>query len=419
MREDNAPPRLWPWILVTLCLLLVGLLVACGGASPTERTVVALRAPYAGSGTAMLVQTLVPSSEPFRHASVARSGPRDWCEPVHYDTLCQTEQDCVGLQHVSGRPLKCVQPWWAKGTNDKICAPGAAGRTERAWRRARQREVIAQLHFDESALCPAWRWEIAHERKRVRFERVFESEPSSACKRAGQRAQTLADFLWAPYLRETTARPWKRHRLNPDQAAAERAWARNDERYGWDIRVKRLRKREAGSERALESATPISEVHNRYYDQMDRWQYGLGSFGMNAAFYVATWSPLAPPEILCLEPQANEVYLRKARHAVKVLRGDGVECGGVRYHGRAIRDGRVVAEPSWMDAHRLASGGKYCPTSSFALGEGFRRRLKSVGINPDTPIHLADLGSPLPRQGQDERAMAVLDEIDRKLPVPW
>ena len=373
-------------------------------------------------------QAMVVAPDPQQEIAMATpkdpyAGARSWCEPMEYDRSCREHADCAEIDHVAGRPLRCVRPWWARGTDTRVCAPGYANTTERAWRRARQRELVAQLYTEEVDVCPNWHWEHRPGKKGL-FVRVFANglpihKQHWRCQSAWRRGEKLSDFLWVPYLRETTARPWKRHRLSPDQRGSQRAWTRKAPSYGWSVDLEWVRTGKKKGYYALRGAEPVKNPHNPHYGQMERWHFGLGSYGQSAANAVLTWDRYAPPEILCHEVEATEVYLRKARGAVRIFRGSGVDCDGVRYHGRAIKGETELDEPSWMDVHRVASGGKFCPTKSKAMGPGFRKRMKSVGLDPDEPVSLSMLGASLPKETQNERAKEVLDLLDQLLPSPW
>lgn len=400
-----------------------------------------------------------------------------WCEPMWYEQPCDDHVECRDIAHVARRPLRCVRPWWSKrddlrdsnGEPLKICAPGFTAKSERRWRRSRLRELVAQAYFDEPLLCPDWSWEvIGGEGKPKRFERVWANgKPTHQqhwrCTQEARAAQTLADFLWVPYFRETTARPWKRHRLDADVAANATAWLKEASAYGWvvelacedgrpltrgddghwrDAKGRRCRKGRDSRGKYTRNRKviadyfpdPNAERHNPYYGERHRWQYGNGGVGKNTAYGTQDWDMMAPPEILCREVEGFESYLRDARHAVSVLRQGGVDCGGdSRYRGRATvleRDPmtkevvgeREVAEPSWSDVHRVASGGRFCPrlgSSGAAYARKFSARMTSVGLRASAPVTLEMLGEPISRENQNERAAEILVRIEAVLPPAW
>lgn len=369
-----------------------------------------------------------------------------WCEPTWYETQCEAHEDCADIEHVARRPLRCVRPWWAekddlrdaKGNPLRVCAPGYAATLERKWRYFRLRELVAQLYFDEPEHCPPWTWERTNDHRR--YVQAFENQKPLhhqhwRCQREWKKAERLTGFLWVPYRRETTARPWKRHRLNPDEAANRRAYVRQAHTYGWHIELEcpneRLRCKTEDKVIASIAPFPGAKQRNPHYLDQHRWQYGLGGRGKNSALGVQDWDLMAPPEILCLEIPDTEAYLRDARHAVDVLRGSGVSCGERTYRGRATKlvdgdDGEKteieVAEPSWIDIHRVASGGKFCPRNTKTAAKfetNLRRGLERMGVRPDEPVTREMLGRPIPRDSQNEIAFETLAHLDRLLPPPW
>lgn len=430
--------------------------------------VIASSAPAEEPAALATMQPEIPEPASAPVVTNPYAGWRQWCEPQWYDTTCRKESDCASIQHVAGRPLRCSQTRSSKrdglldndGNPLKFCVPGFSNKTERRWRRARLREIVAQAYFEEPEYCSEWSWEtISPKNKAKRFERIWANgKPTHhqhwRCTREWRQAEVLANFLWVPYFRETTARPWKRHRLDPDVEANKTAWVNEASDYGWIIEMqcedgRKLLRAEDGKWRdangrrcrkgrdmagkytrsrlviAGSHPDPDAEFHNPYYANRLRWQYGLGAVGKNTAYGVQDWDVMAPPEILCREFEGFEAYLRDARHAVTVLRGGGVDCGDpTKYHGIAIRqgDGSVVEEPSWFDVHRVASSGKFCPRKGAKSAEyrrKFRRRMISVGLNPDHPVTDAMLGQPIEREGQNARAAEILGRIDDVLPMPW
>lgn len=390
-----------------------------------------------------------PATDPY-------AGWQNWCEPTFYESQCKVDKDCEGKAHPShrGAPFRCLHPWWAESDELKICAPAGASKTERRWRYARLRELVSQMYFDEPEHCE-WTWEMEAKPKRPKkFQRKWAGDKQMhhqhwRCQREWGKAERLTDFLWVPYRRETTARPFKRHRLNPDEAANKKAYVREASAYGWVVEltcevegrsVAKCPRYRTGAFKGKKRVyikdiypDPDAEQHNPYYGDRYRWEYGLGPVGKNTAYGVQDWDIMAPPEVLCLEVPGIEAYLRDARQAVRRLRNGGVECDGKRYRGRALRPiidpitkekmgEREVEEPSWFDAHRVASAGAWCPKKGKkAAGhrKNFRKQMQARGLNPDDPVTEEMFGRPLPREGQWPRAQAVLAHIDAVLPSPW
>jgi hypothetical protein len=375
------------------------------------------------------------------------AGWESWCEPMHYETECETSADCVGIEHVSGRndALKCLHPWWAPSSSElKICNPGGSSKLEREWRKARLRELVSQLYFDEPEHCE-WGWE----RDRREFKRVWSNGKQThgqhwRCQREWRLAEKLTKFLLVPYGRETSKRPFKRHRLDPDAAANEQAWVKEASAYGWVVELAcevegrsvgkcpRIRKGpKKGKKRIyIKDAypDPDAESHNPYYDERYRWYYGLGPVGKNTGYGVQDWDRMAPPEILCLEVPGFESYMRDVRGAVRVYRGGRPPvCDGEPYRGHAIKilkDGTEleVDEPSWRDVHRVASAGAWCPkkgAKAEKMRKRFNRDMARVGLRPEEPVTEASVGHGIPREGQWQRAQEVMVLLDELLPSPW
>lgn len=328
----------------------------------------------------------------------------DWCEPLDYEHQCETNADCKDLEaDAIGRPLRCVRPWWSRGNKLKLCAPGYATQDERQWRRDRLREIVRQQYFDEVEYCALDGRPIAEEHWR--------------CQKEWKKAEQLTKLLWLVYIRETSARPWKRHRLNPDLSANKHAWVRRAESYGWDIDLKCDNGHKRCSDKHLYVAhqKPMEDKpSNPHYADMYRWQYGLGAFGQNAALWTDTWDKMAPPEILCLEVPAFETYLRRARRVVSILKS-GVDCDG---------DGKKdywKQQPTFLDVHRGTSGGKVCPATSKNAKkheQGFRKRAQRVGLNPDEVVSVATFGKPIERANQNDRLAEIYAVLEEKLPHP-
>lgn len=333
-------------------------------------------------------------------------GWQTWCEPVVNDIECSSNADCQDIEYGEiGRPLRCIKPWWAKSSELKICAPGYARASERKWRKQRLREIVRQQYFDETKHC-------------VLDGRPIREE-SWRCQRECKRAETLTNFLWLVYKRETTARPWKRHRLNPDRGANMKAWVRRAHDYGWQVQLgcTNGKKKCTSKLKYVRDYQPLADVPtNPHYASMHRWQYGLGGLGQNAALWTDTWDSMAPPEILCREVVAFETYLRRARDVVGML-VSGIDCDG---------DGDreyVNSSPTWVDVHRATSGGKVCPPKSQrdyrgTHGKNFRRRAAREGLDPDQVVTRTMLGKPIERETQNERLAQINAVLEMKLPHP-
>ncbi len=416
----------------------------------------AQRAEPEHTPTLSVAQAPEPEPEPQEATKELYAGWGSWCEPMHYEIECKTHKDCEGKTHVSGRndALKCLHPWWAeKGSDLRICNPGGASRTERRWRYARLRELVGQAYFDETEHCE-WAWEVEENKHGTKsFNRVWADgkqmhHQNWRCQREWARAKKLTDFLWVPYKRETSARPFKRHRLDPDAAANAKAWVKEASVYGWKIELAcaqpkrtakncpRYRHGPMKGKRMLyvKSAEPDPEAEqvNPHYGEEYRWSYGLGPVGKNTGYGVQDWDIMAPPEVLCLEVPGIEASMRDIRGAVKVYRGTRPPtCDGEPYRGRAIKivedeNGEKIEvevdAPSWYDVHRVASAGAWCPKKSAKatkLRRNFTKQMKARGLRPAEPVTEAMVGNPIPKEGQIQRATELLAHLDSVLPSPW
>ncbi len=287
-----------------------------------------------------------------------------WCEPA-YLRPCKTKKDCETLPHPANKAMKCVRPYWARDPQDRVCSPGYSNRAERDHQRARIRELV-RLQYSGEVGCEGWR-----------------------CSQSKVRGDRIAALLTLVAHRETTLRPWKRHRLNGDIRWAAKAWERTAKIYGHERVDGRLRLRRTG---------------NPHYRHDWRWRFGLGLYGMNASLFTRTWDAAAPPEILCRDIEATAAYLRSTRKAWRKLSG-GINCDGKpgrEWHG-------FGGSPTWYDVHRYASGGKLCPGKKRGA---FERRARKAGLDPYGKVSLADLGTPIPRETQNEVALKRRVELD-------
>lgn len=330
------------------------------------------------------------------------------CEPEL--ALCRSDDDCKDVFHPSGKAMKCIKPYWSKknaeGQWTKVCSPGWSNREERQWRRDRLRRLVTRAYFDELDTC---------------INGLPLEQQSRACQRETRLGETLTKFLWTVYARETTGRPWKRHRLNGDVSMAKTEWYKQQRRYGYAVakdkrgQIKSLYACKTLSKRPGEpkwmDACRKRDPSPHFMDQ-DRWAYGLGPYGQNAALWTGTWDPMAPPEILCGEVEPTEAYLRGARRVWKKLRG-GITCNGEFYRPQV----------TWEILHRGVSGGQLCPARKPSQ---FRQQAGRHGLDPDQVVTLEMLGSPIDKKQQNETARAVLAFVDMghptrstALPLTW
>jgi hypothetical protein len=242
-----------------------------------------------------------------------------------------------------------VTPWWAETIEAKVCARSMPGPAQRRWR---------------------------VERLSVYVEHV--------CKRsAGCSPAKLLGYLHVLAGRESSMRPWKRSRLNPDIEANSAAWTKHRDKF---------------------TSNPAAA-------NPDRWMTGLGYYGQNAALWLPRWDAAAPPEVLCGEVESSEAHLRSARDNLRRLER-GADCdkdGEPDYWGSAC-DLPGQCRPSWYDVSRTNSG-TVCPGDAEDR-EDFVRRARGVGLDPWAPVERAELGDAIPREGQDEVAADLRARMD-------
>jgi hypothetical protein len=433
VEEGYAPSLMQRSIYAFLVAMAVGVAVYCTSSDEDLLDLVeVVQATEIYERPTPMQANSIPQQTKPQHAihTDPYAGWQQWCEPLDYDTACKKHDDCREIKHVSRRPLRCVHPYWAKDAPDyKICAPGYSTRTERIWRETRLREIVAQAYFDETKECGGWSWDPVKSSKGniVRYERLWENRRPShrqfwKCTREQARAKKLTTFLGVVYGRETGKRPWKRHRL--DVEPNEQAWLYQGKSYGWKIEM-RCRNGRASCSKSKQvfgaiSKDPSATEHNPHYPDRWRWKYGLGGYGKNSPYGTQDWDSMAPPEVLCLEVPGTEAYLRDTRDAVrKYTSGKPPTCDGQPYHGlsRATGDDITHASPSWVDVHRVASGGAWCPRGT--KDQQFRARMVRARMDPDEPVTLVMLGRPLPRDQQNQIAARILNRLETVLPPPW
>ena len=322
-----------------------------------------------------------PKTEPVTRDVYA--GHQGWCAPLDRP-YCHEQSECPDDPFHPGK-MRCVHPYWMESEEINVCAINYPKRAERLWRRSRLAYVV-------------------------------DDRCDGGCDR-----RALTNMLALEALKESTWRPWVRHRLNPDHEANKLGHLNHAERYGHVIgEVKRMVKRGNRYVERSVDAIEYSEDGNPHYRDMYRWEYGVGLFGMNAAGFTFEWDNMAPPEVLCLEPVAIEVWLCRARRSHRKL-VSGVDCdrdGSREFHGTAAVDGQQVGAPSWYDLHNAVNVGTLCPTSR-ARQRRFEDRAEKVGLDPFAPVAYKDLGSPIDEESQNTWAGALLQELERELPAPW
>lgn len=340
-RSDTvAPMRTTDDVVLRLSLAVLGALVVgqcLAGCSETERALPLLPVPMLPT---LDVFTLSPP-EPEPVVEQPRRDERaGWCEPLD-PPPCPADRRCPD-------GTECVTPWWASG-DVEVCSMPTPDKDGR-------RVQVERLGVFVDHVC----------------------QPADGC-RPGQ----LLAYLRLLAVRESSLRPWKRHRLDPDLAANELAWSRHRAKF----------------------------AENPAAVDPDRWMTGLGLYAQIPALWLPRWDVDAPPEVLCGVVESTEVHLRAARDQVRKI-GGGVDCDGdgePDYWGSACEESEPC-RPSWYDASRTNSG-SLCPGDEDHRRR-FAERAADVGLDPWALVGSADLGEPIPRAEQDAVAELLRERMD-------
>lgn len=295
-----------------------------------------------------------PHVDPYEGAEL-------WCEP-RQTYLCETSDDCPEW---GGRQMKCVGVFRGEGRH---CVARHTHKEKLAWR-SRLKTLVGQ---------------ICHRGKGCKPDHLFA-------------------YLSLEALKESSWRPWKRHRLNPDLQANSRSYFHQAKHYGYSF------ERDRG-------LVEIGDGANPYYIQDLRWTTGLGWYGQNAALWTFVWDPKAPPEILCNEVIATEVALRRARRVVGKLES-GVDCDGDgerEYHGTSCDEEHCY--PSWYDIHNATQRGSLCPSGEKSMA-AFGRRARKNNLPSLERVTKPMLGTPIPRESQNERMSELISIMDDRSPI--
>lgn len=377
-----------------LAALLLALLVACAPHDETAPAQVEAD-PEPAPAMKMAAPDRPPADPP---ATVVSESPdpyqgwEQWCEPQWQDVQCKKTADCLDVDHPSPRSLTCMVPYWARHYEDKpkFCVAGFHRPGEKEDEEARVLELLHQQYFDVSDRCA--------------FDGRPMHEEHWRCQRDPGRlaARALHRYLWMVMIRESGARPWKRHSLPADQKANKSSWATRSKHYGWAVNFTK--------DGDVKSVRRTANDPNEHYRYRRRWM-GLGYYGQNSPLWVRRWDPHAPPEIMCRRVESTEAYLRKARSVIRKWE-TGQQCAGETY---------VNTEPTWFDVHRAVSSGKSCPPRTEKAQRRadlsharLMKRGKQVGLDVDHRVTLASFGRPIPKAGQNERAQELREAIAAK-----
>ncbi len=196
--------------------------------------------------------------------------------------------------------------------------------------------------------------------------------------------------LWA--LRESTYNPYAIHVLDPDVEASTASWRRHrwdpDRAAALEAKMQELGARDPGYWAAKAELARISRFRdNPHYDaqiayelvadgerrpgQRSAWGYGYGPFGFNPTYFLPLWDASAPPWVFC-----NDDGLAAIVTAIWAAREHQRECKALGYG-----DSNEVV-------NRRFSSGHCEPRPNRA--HKFRARARARGIDPNAKAKLGD-----------------------------
>jgi hypothetical protein len=312
-------------------------------------------------------------------------GWESWCEDLR-PPPCFTDADCGPDR--TGQPTRCVAPPWAKRMKREALTRGED------W--ADTEGVCAvKLTYEERDRTVARIDAYVREVCKVKPARWYREGRGMTLPRGSCDHEALFALLDAVSGRESSKRRGIVHRLNPDVNACYQAWRRKAEKY----------------------------AENPHYHTAERWRtYGL--YGQISALYLEEWDPdHAPPELLCRQPEQEEMLLRRYRRVWKKQTG-GIDCldaAGNPYSAKLLRAGKqrrdrvvdTVQNPTWSSLHRGANG-RLCPSTDDAareLDKRFEARSVQAGLPPYQHVTFEMLGRPLSPDTQDEDAEKLREKV--------
>lgn len=339
--------RLLPWFVVGAVLTFAGVRSMCHTSNAGERPrspaapTIAVKLPSSTTQTEAL-----PAPQPA--PIIVNTSARNLCEPLEWPLCAKRGELCSPMP--DGTKRRCRQRTRRHGAVELVCVPEVPSREIQSWRRARLRTIV-------ESIC----------------------DPRKGC-----RPNDLMNYLTILADRETSRRPWKRHRMDVDRESASQAWTNNKHRYADSPAV----------------------------DEPWRWATGLGYYGQNPALWLWRWDEQAEPETLCGEVESTLVHLRGARQRWRLLTA-GVACDGEEFHGSS-----EGGAPSWYDISLVNSGSEACPAQP---GDGrrwrqrrsFERRAERFGLDPYAPVSLKMLGTPVAQGKQAEFVAKVYAQVTK------
>lgn len=165
-------------------------------------------------------------------------------------------------------------------------------------------------------------------------------------------------LLWIWASRESSYRPYKRHRLSPDREAAYSAWQRFRHTDYKEAGYRRTMKRSSAKDGTKDfwvAKAALSRIlvykDNPTYEARWRWSTGYGLYGMQPIYHVKRWDPNAPPEILCDEVVATVTAIWAARQIRDTCVSQGYP-GTYETVNRGYSSGHCEPRPSWAKYFR-------------------------------------------------------------------
>lgn len=222
------------------------------------------------------------------------------------------------------------------------------------------------------------------EKKRRKFTQAEQREVRRHIGIVAREMGADPKLLWIWALRESSYRPYKRHRLNPDQEAAYTAWQRFRHTDAREQHYRDIMKKSSAKDGTNDFWKAKAALHrtlvykdNPTYEARWRWSTGYGLYGMQPIYHVKRWDRNAPPEILC-DPVVATVT---AVWAARTIRDNCVSMGFPGTYetvNRGYSSGHCKLRPGWS---------KY-----------FQRRAERAGLDAS---ELAQLGKAWPKKTTD------------------
>lgn len=371
------------------CFVLAVLLVlggTCGSDPLAVQEAVAEARP-------MLALALHVNPVPLEVAELIEEPPdpyegwESWCEELR-PPPCFTDAECSTDK--TGQPTRCVLPFWAKKARRAARAAGEE------WKEGSiEGQCMTKLTYEERDRTVARIDAFVKSQCRVKPAKWYAPGRGMALPSGSCDEEALFALFDAMSGRESSKRKSIVHRIDLDVVAAFNTWKRKAKKYG----------------------------DNPHYHASERWRtYGL--YGMISAGFIQEWDPgLAPPELVCRQPEQEEMLLRRYRRAWR-KQSSGIDCldaEGNPYSPKRLREGEqrrdrvidTVQVPTWSTLHRGANGRLCPPADKVAIGldRKFEKRAVVAGLPPYQKVTLSMLGKPLEKDSQNEQAEEIRKSV--------